>query len=530
MPQVPDGGGGAAPKPSPTKQLIDSVTGAKPAPGQTTRPAAKPKPKPKPRVAGTTKGRPNSPSMMGPSTSAPAAVPVSGNGSVQSILDMGVGFIGTPYVWGGTTPEGFDCSGLLQYIFAKNGVQLPRVSSRQAQAGQAVAVKDAQPGDLIAFDNSSARPGVDHIGVYLGNGKMLQAPRAGRNVEIVPVNLNRAVTIRRVLPPNAYQGLPKQGEKYVYRANVTPGATNPTSITAEAGGGDIGTGGAPADPQQAIAEYGYIAELANSVPDIKKTLEKAIAEGWTPTRFQAEIQKTGWWQKTTESQRQIEILKKSDPQEYRRRRQQTIDFMVITARNLGVEEGNQRIFILAERALSLGWSNQEIERFLAADVKVKKTGNTGAAAVTVDSLKQQAAQYGVPLSDQTVQMWTTQILRGMVPAESFESYLKEQAKSLFPGLAAAIDSGVNVRQYVDPYVQIAAQTLERNPDSITLNDPIIQKALYQVGKDGTRTSMSLGDYGQYLRGLPEYRKTRGAQEQAAGLTEMLTETWGATAR
>lgn len=443
---------------------------------------------------------------------------------------MGVGFVGTPYVWGGTTPEGFDCSGLLQYIFAKNGVRLPRVSSQQAQSGQAVAVKDAQPGDLIAFDNSSARPGVDHIGVYLGNGKMLQAPRAGRNVEVVPVNLNRAVTIRRVLPPTAYQGLPKQGEKYVYRANATPGATAPTSITAETGGGDVSTGGAPADPKQAIAEYGYIAELANSVPDIKRTLEQAIKEGWTPTRFQAEIQKTGWWQKTTESQRQIEVLKKSDPQEYRRRRQQTIDFMVITARNLGVEEGKQRVFILAERALSLGWSNQEIERFLAADVKVKKTGNTGATAVTVDSLKKQAALYAVPLSDQTVQMWTTQILRGMVPPESFESYLKEQAKSMFPGMAEAIDAGVTVSQYAEPYRQWAAQILELNPEDLTITDPRIQKGLFTQSKDGQRTSMNLADYQSYLRGLPEYRKTRGAQEQAAGLTEMLTETWGATAR
>jgi cell wall-associated NlpC family hydrolase len=522
MPVV-EGGGGPV-KPSPTRQLIDSVTGKAPAPGQTSRPL--PSPPPQPTPAAKKKKKASSPAPAAP---AAPAVTVTGNGTVQQILDMGMGFLGVPYKWGGTDPSGFDCSGLLQYIFAKHGVRLPRVSSQQAQVGTAVSAGDAQPGDLIAFDNSSSRPGVDHIGVYLGGGKMLQAPRAGRNVEVVPVNLGRAVTIRRVLPPTAYEGLPRQGGKYVYRANATPGATSPTSITPAAGGGDIGSSGAPLDPEQAIAEFGFIAELANSVPEIKQTLEKAIKEGWTASRFQAEIQKTQWWRTTTEKQRATQLLKTNNPAEYERQRKTVWDSIVVLARNLGVELDDGKIGRLADQALSMGWSEQEVQRYVAADVKVKDSGNTGLTAVTVDSLKEKASLYGVPISQQTLQTWTTQILRGMVPAESFEAYVKEQAKSLFPGLSAAIDSGVTVRDYVDPYVQMYAQTLEVNPNGVTLRDPHIQKALYQVGRDGQRTTMNLADYGQYLRGLPAYRKTRAAQEQAAGLTEMLTETWGATA-
>lgn len=302
-------------------------------------------------------------------------------------------------------------------------------------------------------------------------------------------------------------------------------ASDPTSLLGPDGKVDAG---------KALEKYGFIAELANSQPEIKKKLEQAINEGWEPTRFAAEIQTTQWWKTKNEVTRRVDILKKTDPAEYKRQRQQMIDKMVITARNLGVNEGSQRIFILAERALSLGWSDQEVERYLAADVKVAdpnnaKATNTGQTAVTVDSLKEQAAQYGVPMSQQTLQTWTTQVLRGMVPMESFQSYLKEQAKSLFPGLAKAIDAGVTVEQYTNPYRELIAQTLEVNPQSITMTDPRVQRALYNVTKGGDRTQMSLSEFQEYLRNTPDYAKTRQASETAASFTSRLTEMFGATA-
>lgn len=93
-------------------------------------------------------------------------------------------FLGTPYKWGGSGPLGFDCSGLMQYVYRKVGVDLPRVSAQQAQAGQRIALDQLKPGDMVGWDNSSRNNGADHIGLYIGNGQVLHAPRPGDRVKI----------------------------------------------------------------------------------------------------------------------------------------------------------------------------------------------------------------------------------------------------------------------------------------------------------------------------------------------------------
>jgi cell wall-associated NlpC family hydrolase len=103
-------------------------------------------------------------------------------------------YLGVPYVWGGESPSGFDCSGLVQYVYGQLGVDLPRTAAEQAQVGQPVAgLADARPGDLLAFHDP-----VDHIGIYAGNGLMMVAPKTGDVVKVQPVS-DQPTAIRRVL-------------------------------------------------------------------------------------------------------------------------------------------------------------------------------------------------------------------------------------------------------------------------------------------------------------------------------------------
>jgi hypothetical protein len=308
--------------------------------------------------------------------------------------------------------------------------------------------------------------------------------------------------------------------------------------TATQTGGGLGVD-AKVDPAAALAAYGSIAELAKTVPDIKRVISQAIAQGIDPTttagqqRFQQMLQGTAWWKQTASNQRDNQILKATDPRKWKELRQTYHDKIVILARNLGVPmTDDAAITRLAERAMNLGWSDNDIRRYVAADIKVGSgVVNTGEAAVTVDALKQKAADWLVPISDATLQTWTRQILRGDVPAEAFDSYLKEQAKSMFPGLAAAIDRGVTVRQYTDPYRQYASQILEIDGNNIDfVHDPVFSKALFNTDpKTGERTQMSLADWQTYLRKTPQYSKTAQATEQAAQFATTLAQTFGKVA-
>lgn len=102
----------------------------------------------------------------------------------KQVVQLARKFLGTPYVWGGTTPSGFDCSGLIQYVFDKAGINLPRISADQARAGKRVGLDQLQVGDLVGWDNSSRNNGADHIALYIGGGKIIEAPRPGASVQI----------------------------------------------------------------------------------------------------------------------------------------------------------------------------------------------------------------------------------------------------------------------------------------------------------------------------------------------------------
>jgi cell wall-associated NlpC family hydrolase len=104
-------------------------------------------------------------------------VVVAGAGHPEAAT-LALQYLGVPYLWGGSTPAGFDCSGLVMYVYARLGIQLPHYAADQYLSGTPVSRNSLQPGDLVFFD------GLNHVGIYIGNGQMVHAPHTGDVVRI----------------------------------------------------------------------------------------------------------------------------------------------------------------------------------------------------------------------------------------------------------------------------------------------------------------------------------------------------------
>lgn len=120
---------------------------------------------------------------------APAPAPVAATSGIgQQIVDIARQYIGTPYVYGGATPAGFDCSGFTQYVYAQVGISLPRSSSAQGSVGYRVSAAEARPGDLVW--------GPGHVGIYTGNGQHIAARNPGTALYESPIYISNPVFIR----------------------------------------------------------------------------------------------------------------------------------------------------------------------------------------------------------------------------------------------------------------------------------------------------------------------------------------------
>jgi uncharacterized protein YfaT (DUF1175 family) len=100
----------------------------------------------------------------------------------RTVVAVAKQYVGAPYRWGGSSPEGFDCSGLVRYVYAQVGVSLPHNAAKQYRLGTVVAREDLEPGDLVFFDR------LRHNGIYVGGGRFIHARQTGRRVGIASLD------------------------------------------------------------------------------------------------------------------------------------------------------------------------------------------------------------------------------------------------------------------------------------------------------------------------------------------------------
>ena len=160
-------------------------------------------------LAGEVLGSPSSSSGASRGSTRSRNIPSSGAASARAARVLGIAdqYVGVPYKWGGNTPQtGFDCSGFTKYVFAKEGIALPRTSRDQVKSGRAVSLdfSDMKPGDILLF----AEPGeaISHVAIYVGSGEIIQASQGYGEVNYLDLNSSRGdwyvqnlVAVRRLL-------------------------------------------------------------------------------------------------------------------------------------------------------------------------------------------------------------------------------------------------------------------------------------------------------------------------------------------
>jgi cell wall-associated NlpC family hydrolase len=132
----------------------------------------------------------NNQTNQGNQTSQSTYTSTGGSDPRSKLVQLASSFKGTPYVWGGESTKGFDCSGLVQYVYGKMGIKMPRVSQQQATMGARTSINNLKPGDLVAWGSSPAT--ATHIAIYAGNGQIWEAAHTGTTVRTRAVSANES--------------------------------------------------------------------------------------------------------------------------------------------------------------------------------------------------------------------------------------------------------------------------------------------------------------------------------------------------
>lgn len=312
------------------------------------------------------------------------------------------------------------------------------------------------------------------------------------------------------------------------------GAGAPGTATAiPAAGADRPTDPFPTDPGKVrdwltrnAPEWAYLLDIPEVAAIVRDP--NVWDEGADTSDLLGRLMQTQWWQKTEPAARQWLDLKHRDPASAGDQIVKKTTELKQQAQALGVTIPEDQWARLAEDSLKFDWDDNEIRSNLTNYFVFDQNRLTGAAQAARAHIEQAARDWLVPMDDKTMENWVTQIVKGTATTDYFDTYLANQARSLFPQLTDAIDRGVAPAQYMAPYATIAAQELNLNPEDIDLRDPKWMRAVHQVDDKGGRRPMTLYDWRNLVRTDESYGwdKTQAGRDHGASLARNIAAQFG----
>lgn len=414
------------------------------------------------------------------------------------LADWSKQWTGTPYVWGGNSLSGgVDCSGLVQQIYKHFGINVSRTTYSQIGEGKGVGMSELQAGDMVFFDTNPSVKGPDHVGIYLGGGKMIHAPRPGKNVEIVSLTSG-------------------------YYQNAFMGGRRVSGVQ---GGGKAGdwdpTDTKKLSPEELAAEYGWAYSFLKSNKELRGLFDDAVKDTWSADKFQAKLRDTAWWKKNSDTMRKAAMEKQTDPATWSAK----VGAAKIQIQQMAAEMGAAippgKLNSIVEKALTTGMDEALLRNTLGAYIKFQDNGSTlnGQAGQYENMIKQFAYTQGISLDKQTIKNQAALIGRGVATEQDFKNQITNQAISMYPGYKTQLEAGTTMMDIASPYMQTMSEDLEIPSAKISLTDPLIKRALNGVDQQGKPVGLDEVSFQQLIRNDPRWRKAKNTQNNvmSAGL-------------
>jgi hypothetical protein len=229
--------------------------------------------------------------------------------------------------------------------------------------------------------------------------------------------------------------------------------------------------------EELAAQYGYAAAFFSSDPELRGLIEQAVSGQWTPDKFRAALMASNWYRSKGEATRQFIELQNRDPVESNQRIADRARQIQQKANQQGISLDPTRLANMARDSLLYGWDDLQLQQAVAAEWQYKPGDTAGGAASLEVRYNALAADYGVTLSQQQLGDFIGGTMAGRYTEDNVADFMRDTARSKYPGLQQYLDVGMTVKQVAAPYLQAYATILEVAPDTVSVTDPYVQRAL-----------------------------------------------------
>ena len=274
------------------------------------------------------------------------------------------------------------------------------------------------------------------------------------------------------------------------------------------------------------ARYGFAMAVLNANPELRGLFNRAVAETYTPERFQAELRNTQFYKLHSETLRRTSVQKVSDRASYDAAVEQMRSRIGMLASELGASMTPTVLFQMAESAYAYGWDDNQVRAQMDQYVQYTDGRLIGQAGQWETELRDWASQNGVTLSDGYYREHIASAVAGRQTVNDVKKAITNMAASAYPHLADRLRAGETVATIADPYRQTMATLLEVNPESVTVSDPTIKAALQSKDDKGAPVLRTLYDFENDLRKDKRWLKTKNAQDAAMNTTNRVLRDMG----